>query len=116
MSQTTLTDVLPDAVESGPFYYRSIVKDGYATRDEHDDSDTRVEIAAWTVVEHEPEAKIKNDDGTLKYAKILDIALSDAGAEEISRRTGLKSYRDNRGGRGGDRRGPSNRPSNRRRD
>ena len=44
-------------------------------------------------------ATIDLDDGTLKYAKILDIALADAGAEEISRRTGLKSYADDRGGR-----------------
>lgn len=96
--QKKLTELVSD---DEPTPYRSIVKDGYSTRDEGDAGDTRLEIAAWVVMEHDPEKeKIKDDDeGTLDYAKILDIALADAGAEEISRRTGLKSYADDRGGR-----------------
>lgn len=93
--QRTLTEL------TEPRVYRSIVKDGYTTRDEGDSSDTRLEIAAWVVMEEgdEPEEEIKKDDGTLDYARILEIALADAGAAELSRRTGLKSYRDDRGGR-----------------
>ncbi len=95
--QQTITELVSD---DGPNAYRSIVKDGYTTRDDGDSSDTRLEIAAWVVMEHEPEEEnIKQDDGTLDYSKILDIALADLGADEISRRTSLKSYADDRGGR-----------------
>jgi len=99
MSQTTLGDLVGGEPDPGPHPYRSIVKDGYATRDDGDSGDTRLEVAAWVVMESEGEEKIKQDDGTLDYAKILDIALADVGADEISRRTGLKSYADDRGGR-----------------
>jgi len=95
--QSNLTELVSD---DEPTPYRSIVKDGYTTRDDGDSSDTRLEVAAWVVMEHEPEKEnIKQDDGTLDYSKILDIALADVGASEISERTELKSYRDDRGGR-----------------
>lgn len=95
MSQTTLTD------DDSPTPYRSIVKDAYSTRDDKTGSRNIVEIAAWRVEMHDPDAEeqIKEGDGQLNYNRILEIALADLGADEISRRTGLKSYADDQGGR-----------------
>lgn len=86
--------------------YRSIVKDGYTTRDPQE---SNVEVMAWKVdrdveLSRQPpregvEDPIKTASGNLRYDKILDDALDEIGADEISRRTGLKSYRDDRGGR-----------------
>lgn len=83
--------------------YRSIVKDGYST---NDPTDNAVEVAAWRIETVAPgpeppddEERIKTEAGNLLYSKILDTALDELGAEELSRRTGLKSYRDERGGR-----------------
>lgn len=88
---------------AGPTPYRSIVKDAYSTRDP---AENRVEIAAWEVETVEPteppegpEDPIKDEKGNLRYSKILRFALDELGAGEISERTELKSYRDDRGGR-----------------
>ena len=109
MSQQTTLGRPPE------YTYRTIVKDAYSTRD--GGGDTRVEVMAWKVdqdqwldgtpgregidPEEAPggEDAIMNRDRTLRYDRILDEALDDLGAEEISRRTELKSYRDDRGGR-----------------
>ena len=94
MSQTTLTD--------RPTPYRSIVKDAYSTRDDSSSGETRLEIVVWrveTVTDDDDEDSLKDESGNLRYNRILDAALDDLGAEEISRRTGLKSYADDRGGR-----------------
>lgn len=99
--QTRLTDV-SEGDPSTPTPYRTIVKDAYDTRDDGDTSDTTLEIVAWrveTVSDEDERESIKDENGNLDYAKILDIALADVGSGEISRRTGLKSYRDDRGGR-----------------
>jgi hypothetical protein len=96
---------MSDNTDETPF--RGIVKDAYDTRDENDPSETRLEIATWKVEywspddepDDEEEEPIKDDEGTLRYTKILDFALDELGAEEIARRTALKSYRDDRGGR-----------------
>jgi len=96
MSQTTLVD----RPESTP--YRTIVKDAYTTRDEGKSSDTRLEIVAWrveTVTDDEDEESLKDETGKLRYNDILDAALDDLGADELARRTSLKSYADDRGGR-----------------
>jgi hypothetical protein len=87
-------------------YYRSIVKDAYSTRDP---AQNRVEIMAWKVKEEGyippsegtegVEDPIKNALGNLRYDKILEDAIEEIGADELSRRTGLKSYRDEQGGR-----------------
>lgn len=85
--------------------YRSIVKDGYTTRD--GGGENRLEVAAWRIEEDDGELVIKNPDGTLRYEVILDLALgviehpdaSETTAKELSERTELKSYRDDRGGR-----------------
>jgi hypothetical protein len=84
--------------------YRSIVKDGYTTRDPANNS---VEIAAWRIEEVTPEAEppeeeeetIMTESGNLLYGKILRFALDELGADELARRTALKSYRDEQGGR-----------------
>lgn len=86
--------------------YRSIVKDAYSTRDP---AKNVVEIAAWKVrQEHWVEGSegregvedpIKDWEGNLRYGKILADAMDEIGAEEIARRTALKSYRDDQGGR-----------------
>jgi len=86
--------------------YRSIVKDGYTTRD-GGGGKKRLEVAAWRLEEDDGELVIKNPDGTLRYELILDLALGriehpDANAttaEDLSERTSLKSYADDRGGR-----------------
>lgn len=82
--------------------YRSIVKDAFSTRSERREGETRVEIVAWrveTVADDEEDAGLKDETGKLRYNQILDAALDELGAEEIARRTELKSYRDDRGGR-----------------
>ena len=92
--QSTLTD--------RPTPYRSIVKDAYSTRDDGKSSDTRLEIVAWrveTVTDDDDEDSLKDESGNLRYNNILDAALDELGAEEIARRTSLKSYADDRGGR-----------------
>jgi len=94
MSQTTL------AGTSTP--YRSIVKDAYTTRDDGDSSDTRLEIVEWrveTVTDDDDEDSLKDESGSLRYNRILDAALDELGADELARRTSLKSYADDRGGR-----------------
>ena len=81
--------------------YRSIVKDAYTTRDEGDDSDTRLEIVVWKVVKHKPDEPIKNDDGRLDYDKILRKLIDEEGLTqtEIAETTHADSYRDEQGGR-----------------
>lgn len=79
--------------------YRSIVKDAYSTRDDGDSGDTRLEIASWLVMEHVDEEAVKDEKGNLQYDRMLEHGLDAAGAEEIARRTSLKSYADDRGGR-----------------
>jgi len=85
--------------------YRSIVKDGYTTRD--GGGENRLEVAAWRIEESDGELVIKNPDGTLRYEVILDFALgviehpdaSEKTSKELAELTALKSYRDERGGR-----------------
>jgi len=82
--------------------YRTIVKDAYSTRSDRTDGETRLEIVAWrveTVADDEDEGTIKDESGSLRYNRILDVALADAGADEIARRTSLKTYADEQGGR-----------------
>lgn len=89
--------------------YRSIVKDAYTTRDEDEvgGGDTRLEIAAWVVMENEGDLVIKDENGNLMYDKILQLALGrmeapgadPIGADTVSERTEKSSYRDDRGGR-----------------
>jgi len=102
MSQTTLGGRTENT-------YRSIVKDAYSTRDDGKSSDTRLEIVVWKVDRdtYLPPSEgrdgvddpIKTADGNLRYDKMLADALDEIGADELSRRTGLKSYSDERGGR-----------------
>jgi len=100
-SQLSLTGFF----ETAP--YRSIVKDAYATRGDGGAGDTRLEIAAWVVMENEGDLVVKDEEGRLMYDRILDLALGKienpsgetVAASEISRRTGLKVYRDDNGGR-----------------
>jgi hypothetical protein len=92
--QSTLTD--------RPTPYRSIVKDAYTTRDDSTGGQTRLEIAVWrvdTVTDDDDEDSLKDESGNLRYNRILDVAMADLGAEEIARRSALKSYADDRGGR-----------------
>jgi len=95
MSQTTLSGTTTP--------YRTIVKDAYTTRDAGDSTDTRLEIVAWRVEtvadEDDDEEPIKDEQGHLRYDRILNDALDELGADELARRTGLKSYADSRGGR-----------------
>jgi hypothetical protein len=89
-------------------YYRSIVKDGNVTRE--DNRESRAEIAVWMVKSDEkdqPEEIKTKVNGRVQYKPILEVALgrrqvdkvSPTTAEELSRRTGLSSYADSRGGR-----------------
>jgi len=79
--------------------YRSIVKDGYTTRDTNDTNDTDLEIIVWKVKQHKGDLVLKDENGNLRYDRIIDLALDDIGSKDIARRTRLKSYRDDQGGR-----------------
>lgn len=102
-TQTTLTGDPRENV------YRTIVKDVYSTRDKGKTQDTMLEIVVWQVkkdiylppIEEREgiEDPIKTASGHLKYGKILDAAMDNIGAKDLSRRTGLKSYADDLGGR-----------------
>lgn len=88
-------------------WWRSIVKDAYSTRD--GGGDTRLEVAVWQIDKDTyippdegregVEDPIKTVSGNLRYDKILGDAIDELGSPELSRRTGLKSYRDEQGGR-----------------
>lgn len=90
-------------------WYRTIVKDAYTTRDAHETSDTTLEVVAWRVQSRRwlpgtrgqegVEDPIKTFTGRLLYGKILAKARDELGTGEISRRTKLKSYADEKGGR-----------------
>lgn len=89
--------------------YRSIIKTGHTTKDDAG-AQVQVEIAVWQIKEATLEPKGELDtkqDGRVQYGVILQVALGresvqgvdPIGAEEIARRSALKSYRDEQGGR-----------------